>query len=171
MIAKPTVPEQEFLATPYEHEAEWVDGEIRERGVPDLIHSIVQTNLVGFGIRQRAQGQSMLALAELRVRTTRGYRTPDVSIFYSHTPAKRVPELPPDIAVEIISRDDRYHDLMEKVREYFASGVSQVWVIEPYLRALSQGPKLEPVERFTIPELGIELTPDEIFAGVAEIRD
>jgi len=37
----------------------------------------------------------------------------------------------PDLAVEVVSPNDKADDLMEKVREYFLSGVRLVWVVYP----------------------------------------
>ena len=63
-------------------------------------------------------------------------RLPDVG-FIS---AERIPtegepvgkwEIPPDLAVEIISPNDLYGNVKAKLREYFNAGVREVWVVEP----------------------------------------
>lgn len=40
-------------------------------------------------------------------------------------------DLVPDLAVEVISPNDRYHDVEEKVDEYLRVGVRLVWVVDP----------------------------------------
>lgn len=42
----------------------------------------------------------------------------------------------PDLIVEIISPQDRWQDVRQKLDEYFAIGVHRVWVIEPANRAV-----------------------------------
>ena len=55
--------------------------------------------------------------------------------------SKRLPELPkgfltvaPDLVVEIMSPDDRWQAVREKLGEYFSIGVTWVWVVEPQNR-------------------------------------
>lgn len=43
----------------------------------------------------------------------------------------------PDLAVEIVSGSDTFGDVAAKVRQYFASGVQLVWIIDPLLRTVS----------------------------------
>ena len=66
-------------------------------------------------------------------------RGPDV--FYlraERLPDGRVPEqymeVAPDLCVEIISPNDTWSDMNEKVDMYFAAGVALVWVIDPRTR-------------------------------------
>ncbi len=61
-------------------------------------------------------------------------RGPDLC-FYS---LERMPFLPetysefaPELAVEVLSPDDRMTEVREKVREYLAAGVKLIWVVNP----------------------------------------
>jgi len=63
-------------------------------------------------------------------------RSPDVSF----VAAERLREggvpkgflyVPPDLAVEVLSPEDRPRHVMDKVGEYLAAGVRVVWVIDP----------------------------------------
>lgn len=63
-------------------------------------------------------------------------RSPDVSfIATERLPHGRVPEdfpdLAPDLAVEVLSPDDRPRPVLDKVGEYLAAGTRLVWVIDP----------------------------------------
>ena len=49
-------------------------------------------------------------------------------------PVKGYLTVAPDLVVEIMSPDDRWQDLREKLAEYFAIGVTWVWVVEPSAR-------------------------------------
>ncbi|MEM7812450.1 MAG: Uma2 family endonuclease [Planctomycetota bacterium] len=68
-------------------------------------------------------------------------RKPDVA-FLSNA---RLPEGPgdtgittavPDLAVEVVSPNDRVSDLKVKLEEYFSAGISLVWVVHPEVRQI-----------------------------------
>jgi Uma2 family endonuclease len=46
-------------------------------------------------------------------------------------PGKRFLEVAPELVVEILSPDDRWQDVRQKIDEYFMIGVDRVWVVEP----------------------------------------
>jgi Uma2 family endonuclease len=46
-------------------------------------------------------------------------------------PDKRFIEVAPELVVEIISPEDRWQDVRQKIEEYFAIGVATVWIVEP----------------------------------------
>jgi Uma2 family endonuclease len=51
-------------------------------------------------------------------------------------PAKGFLTIAPDLVVEIMSPDDRWQEVRQKLAEYFAIGVRSVWVVEPERRAV-----------------------------------
>jgi Uma2 family endonuclease len=42
----------------------------------------------------------------------------------------------PDLAIEVLSRDDEIQEMLTKVGDYRAAGIPHVWVIDPYERIL-----------------------------------
>jgi Uma2 family endonuclease len=44
----------------------------------------------------------------------------------------------PDLAIEVVSPDETADDLLSKIRDYFAYGTEQVWVLYPNPRELHQ---------------------------------
>lgn len=42
----------------------------------------------------------------------------------------------PELVVEIVSPNDLWRDLQDKIREYFAVGVFQVWIIDPEIETI-----------------------------------
>jgi Uma2 family endonuclease len=69
-------------------------------------------------------------------------RIPDVSfISWERVPAEGAPEGfwpgAPDLAVEVVSPNDRAEDVHDKVREYLDAGVRLVWVVWPRRRSVS----------------------------------
>ncbi|HVS40325.1 MAG TPA: Uma2 family endonuclease [Gemmataceae bacterium] len=68
-------------------------------------------------------------------------RRPDVSFIRAdRLPAEEDREghcrIAPDLAVEVISPNDLYCDVDDKVEEYLAAGVRQVWVLNPSTRTV-----------------------------------
>jgi Uma2 family endonuclease len=67
-------------------------------------------------------------------------RGPDVTFVSAHRrPAREVAhryyEGAPDLAVEVLSPDDRASEVAEKVDEYFGAGARLVWVVNPKTRS------------------------------------
>ncbi len=63
-------------------------------------------------------------------------RMPDVSFVANEKiPKKGEPltkwNFAPDLAIEVISPNDVYDKVFDKLNEYFAAGVKQVWLVEP----------------------------------------
>jgi Uma2 family endonuclease len=51
-------------------------------------------------------------------------------------PPKGFLEVAPDLVVEIMSPNDRWQDVRQKLAEYFAIGVRWVWIVEPENRTV-----------------------------------
>ena len=51
-------------------------------------------------------------------------------------PPKGFLDRAPELVVEIASPGDRWEEMQQKIEEYFACGVDQVWIIEPENRTL-----------------------------------
>jgi Uma2 family endonuclease len=63
-------------------------------------------------------------------------RKPDVSFIRAQRmPAGEIPQghcrIAPDLAVEVVSPNDTYSEVEEKVQEYLSAGVRLVWVLDP----------------------------------------
>lgn len=63
-------------------------------------------------------------------------RMPDVSFVAKEKIPKRGEPLSkwkfaPDLAIEVISPNDIYDKIFDKLNEYFSAGVKQVWLVEP----------------------------------------
>jgi Uma2 family endonuclease len=67
-------------------------------------------------------------------------RGPDVA-FWSITRQPTIPEgyfeIPPDLAVEVLSPDDRRKDVRAKIKEYLFYGVKLVWLVDPETRIVT----------------------------------
>jgi Uma2 family endonuclease len=79
-------------------------------------------------------------------------RSPDASFvgrgrFEGDEPPEGFSPVPPDLAVEVLSPDDRPRAILDKVGEYLESGVRLVWVIDPRARTATVYRSLNDVRR------------------------
>jgi Uma2 family endonuclease len=70
------------------------------------------------------------------------FRKPDVSVVRSERMAGIDPksgflQIPPDLAVEVLSPNDLAYDIEEKVEDYLRNGFTLVWVIHPATRSVT----------------------------------
>jgi Uma2 family endonuclease len=66
-------------------------------------------------------------------------RGPDIAFYgiaRQPTPPGDYFEIPPDLAVEVLSPDDRRPAVREKIREYINAGVRLVWLVDPETRTV-----------------------------------
>jgi Uma2 family endonuclease len=155
---------EEYLNTSYDPDMEYVDGVLVETNVGDQTHSQVQSNLVYF-LRLKYPKVKVLPEVRSKTRETR-YRLPDVAVILKRQEGRFVTE-PPFIAIEILSEDDRVSRLIEKLKEYAAMGVPNIWVFDPRLEQMFAFERntLREIEGDTISTVdgSIELTRAEIF--------
>ncbi|MFN7930090.1 MAG: Uma2 family endonuclease [Blastocatellia bacterium] len=123
--------------------AEEVAGQTEEKNMAGARHSGVGTRLIiklGRYLEENEIGAVYGADATFKLGVRD--RLPDVS-FIS---AARIPpdgepvgswEIAPDLAVEVISPNDVYDQVVGKVAEYFAAGVKQVWLISPEYKSVT----------------------------------
>src|SRR2546423_420417 len=126
---------EEYLQTSYDGpEPEYVAGEVIARSMPDLIHAVIQLR-IGAMFLSLAEKFGLTPCTEIRVRLAEGiYRIIDVAMFSGNP--QRIPSDPPVVAVEIVSPDDKYNDLLAKLDEYREWGVQHIWLVEPGLEKL-----------------------------------
>ncbi len=70
-------------------------------------------------------------------------RAPDVAFVSNERLARvadrrRFSEVPPDLAVEVLSPSDANVDMERKVQQYLAAGVRSVWILDPAAGTLRQ---------------------------------
>jgi Uma2 family endonuclease len=91
-------------------------------------------------------------------------RIPDVSFISwekfpnRELPTEPIPDLVPDLAVEVLSEGNTPEEMRRKLREYFQAGVRLVWLIDPATRT---------AEVYTSPRKKTALTADQAIDGGA----
>ena len=171
MATKTLVSEEEFLATDFEGpEPDYVDGEVVERGMPNLDHSNAQENLL-FLLRPFRSRARLFAWPELRIRTRPGhYRTGDIVVYLGNEPEGPVPHQAPFAVIEILSPDDKFAIVMAKLSEYRDMGVAHVWIVDPGTGSSSvhDNGSLIRAEAFELPEFGLRLTAGQILSRASD---
>ena len=71
-------------------------------------------------------------------------------------------DVAPELIIEILSPDDRWSEIMEKLEEYFAIGVRLIWVADPRRQQIHVYHSLTNIERLTA---GDELSGGDILPG------
>ncbi len=168
MATKAEITAEQYLDMTFEHDAEYVHGEIVERSMPDNVHSLIQF-LILMEIGRLIQSHPLFPRPELRLRLSpEVYRIPDISVFAGTPPQERVPSAPPLLVIEILSKDDRYHGLMEKLEEYRIWGVPNIWVVDPLAKrlALYTASGLLYVSSLALADYPLELTPSVLFSDL-----
>jgi Uma2 family endonuclease len=145
-VASKLITAEEFARMPEPHDGtllELVRGEVVEVSRPKPRHGHICSKIdrrLGIFVEQHNLGWILVndtgVIVERDPDTVRG---PDLC-FYS---LERMPTIPetysecaPELAVEVLSPDDRMTDVREKVREYLAAGVKLVWVVDPDTKSL-----------------------------------
>jgi Uma2 family endonuclease len=117
--------------------------------------------LLGKFLDEHDLGDLVGADATMRI-MPRLVRIPDVS-FVSldklpgrQRPRQAVPDLVPDLAIEVLSEGNTPAEMRRKLKEYFLAGVRLVWFVDPERRT---------VEVFTAPDAGTVFTEDQTLDG------
>lgn len=127
-------PLAEYLNTSFSPDREYVDGQIVERNVGEKDHSRIQAEItILFGGLRKSLGIQVYVEQRVQVKAER-YRIPDVCVTTAGSRQSQIFTSPPFLCVEILSRDDRASDLLDKIDDYLEFGVSFVWVIDPRTR-------------------------------------
>lgn len=133
--------------------------------MPTFDHARVQSRL-GFRFELlRENGKQLFPAPQCRITTKDRQAMPDISVFTERSQNGKPPEGVPLVVIEIVSPDDYYGDVLERLREYSAWGVRHVWLVDLHSRKLSvfASQALAEADRFRLPEHGIEITQEQIF--------
>ena len=118
----------------------------------------------------RQQGLGKVRVGETGFYTRRNpdtVRAADVAFISNERYAQRKSkagflDVAPDLIVEIMSPDDRWSEVKQKLREYFSIGVKLIWVADPSDLTVYAYRSLTDVREFTAADT---LTGDEVLPG------
>lgn len=173
MATATLIPVEEYLRTSYRPDCDYVEGEVQERNLGERWHSAVQT-MIGTIFTNHRQEWGLIPGTEQRVQvTSTRFRVPDVCVVRTTDPFTPILHTPPVLCVEILSTEDRFSRILERVEEYVAMGVPHVWIIDPRSREIwTVGPDARPVpfpgEELTLAGTPVRIQVTEIFALIDE---
>jgi len=125
---------EEYLQSSFEVDCDYVDGELQERNLGEKDHGKLQFQLMmWFHARRKTLGTYAFQEQRLRVSPTR-YRVPDVCVYIGREPEKQVFDVPPFLSVEVLSPEDRFSRLRQRLDDYSRFGVPHIWVVDPFER-------------------------------------
>ncbi len=159
---------EEYLATSYRPDCDYVDGEVVERNLGTRDHGWLQAAVTSyFFVRRKQWDITVLTETRLRTKPTR-FRIPDICVILGDT-KEQVLTQPPFICIEILSPEDRMSRVQKRINEYLEMGVSYVWVLDPDTReayAATSADGLREIKSGVLKteDPTLELPLDEIFA-------
>jgi Uma2 family endonuclease len=142
---------------------ELVDGVLVEKAM-GYYESVLAAVLIGF-LRDflKLHDLGIVAGPDGKTRLLPGLiRAPDVSfVSWSRMPGRRlprrpIPDLAPDLAVEVLSESNTPQEMGRKLKEYFRAGTRMVWLADPETRI---------VRVYTTPEQAVTATENETLDG------
>jgi Uma2 family endonuclease len=112
---------------------EWNQGTIEKRSKINFNQLFIAENLINFFLTLKPIVGGTLAAEVSTFLTPEVMRVPDLAYFSAsqmHLMANNQSQVP-EFAIEIISPSDRQIKILEKLRQYFETGVKVVWHIYP----------------------------------------
>src|SRR5262245_16087801 len=132
MNARVMMDVDEYLRTSFDGpDCEFLDGEVVERNMGELPHGDVQGNLYHL-LRLLRPQLGIRVVPEIRIQIhSRRYRVADIAVWRNDDIGTGIPVIPPFLAIEILSPEDRMVRMAPKIQEFLSIGVEWVWVIDP----------------------------------------
>jgi Uma2 family endonuclease len=128
------IPVEEYLATSYRPDCDYVDGEVQVRNLGEYEHATLQGEVL-YWFRQHADTWNIRVLPEQRLQVSaRRFRVPDVMVLRRDQPIEQVFTRAPLVIVEILSPEDTLHRMRERVNDYLLMGVEHIWLLDPLSR-------------------------------------
>jgi Uma2 family endonuclease len=123
------VPLGDYLRRTPDPDCEYLEGRLLERNVGEISHGDAQGRTYAYVL---FNAPAFWAGVEIRVQIRPDrFRVPDVVIVRGPRPTGRIITAPPEVAVEVLSPEDRATDVQEKIDDYLQFGIPTVWIIDP----------------------------------------
>jgi Uma2 family endonuclease len=137
----PQMSAQQWAELPEEVPGELVDGRLVEEEVPDFSHEVIVAWLIHVLVGWAERSRAIVAGSDAKFELGPGRgRKPDLTVFLEgrRPPRTGVVGMPPDVAVEVVSRSprDQQRDRVEKRREYATFGIRWYWLVDPEARTV-----------------------------------
>jgi Uma2 family endonuclease len=128
--AQTLVSVEEYLSTVYQPDCDYVDGEVLERNMAEGDHAWLQT-AVGYHLFGRRKEWNITVLTEMRVQVTpTRFRIPDLCVVLGQE-YEQILTKPPFLCIEILSPEDRWSRVQDRIKDFLQMGVPYIWVLDP----------------------------------------
>jgi Uma2 family endonuclease len=132
LLGETLISVEQYLATSYRPDCDYVDGRIEERNLGEFDHSSVQTAVAAFFFSRRKQLDITVVVEQrVQVSPTR-FRIPDVCVVLGKA-SEQIFRTPPFLCIEVLSPEDRLKRVEERIQDYLRMGVRYVWLLDPSL--------------------------------------
>lgn len=161
---------EEYLHTSYRPDCDFVDGEIEERNLGERDHNRIQL-LIGAWFLSHEQAWNIEAISEQRTRISSSrVRIPDICLVRRDIPTEQVTITPPLLCIEILSPEDRLPRIINRLDDFAAMGVPNLWIIDPaqrigYVYSFPGNLKLI-IDRLAVPGTPIYLDLESLFSAL-----
>ena len=162
---------EEFLCLPeFDESFELVDGEVVIKMSPKFFHSRL-TSVFWSELSSWSNGIGQVAIEWSVVLKRRGQDwvpVPDLLyVSYDRLAADWREDSPcpvlPELAIEIVSPEQTFNQIVQKATDYLSAGLDRVWVVYPPMRSITVFYPDRPPETYQ----GDRLLTDEIFSNLA----
>ena len=168
---KTLVTAEQFFEMPFpDVRTELVDGEIVQMSLPGYEHgricSRINLRLAPF-VEARGLGEVVTEVGFILRRNPDMVRGPDIAFvsrekLEAHGDTSKFWPGPPDLAVEVLSPEDRISEVLRKVGDYLEAGTRLVWVVDPETETVSAYRGLQQVRVYGA---GEELPGEDVLPG------
>jgi Uma2 family endonuclease len=171
LLLRPMIEPEDFEAMPETDHCELVDGYIKEKEMgaeSSSIQVLLSHLLIGHVMAGKLGWMFDSEMGFICFpHRPRLVRKPDVSFvrngrFPRNRPPRGYARLVPDFAAEVVSPNDTYSDIEDKINDYLTVGVPLVWVVNPACRTVYTYTPDGAVHRLTADQ---ELTGEPVFPG------
>ena len=133
MSAETLISVEEYLATSYRPDCDYIDGHIEERNLGEWDHSSLQMMVSAYLFARRKQwGANVVIQQRVQISATR-FRIPDICVVLGE-PDGQILRKAPFICIEILSVDDPLKRVRERLKDFLDMGVPYIWVVDPQAR-------------------------------------
>ena len=166
MAAATRISLDEYLKSSYEPDCDYVDGVLEGRNLGEWTHGRLQMVLGRYvGNRERVWRVRVACEVRVLISSTR-IRIPDLCIVSDQAPVEEILIHPPLVCIEILSPEDRWTRVEQRIAEFLAMGVPHVWMFDPQERKVydyaASGRRLVTEETLDAPPISINLA--ELYA-------
>ena len=133
MSTRTLISVEEYLASSYEPDCDYVEGFLEERNVGRVSHGTLQLKIGSYLLAHYGKGGVTVG-SEIRIRVSETrFRVPDLCLYLA-PPEEEVPANPPFLCIEVLSPEDRMSRIQVRINDYLAMGVPYVFVLDPETR-------------------------------------